>query len=78
MKYIKTTTNDFILFLPPITHIGMAKSLGFEIDFIESAGFVKIEDGQYKCFGQSDSLGIESGPDDSEELNCFAETCLRR
>lgn len=63
-KYIRTKDNDIIVFPAGISH-----------DFFQhlkpiSAGFIAfgVDDGEQPtvhCYGGSDSLGLESSPDDS-------------
>jgi len=38
---------------------------------ITSAGFVKMNEGNYECYGKSLSLGLEPAPRDTEIINRF-------
>ncbi len=65
-KYIKTGGGDFVLFGQERMHSDVAHSL--RIDPI-SAGFIhRMPDGTLRCIGASESLGIESLPEDTEQL----------
>ena len=54
-----------IIFDECYSHVDMARGMR-----ITSAGFCFLEDGKFRCYGKSLSLGIESRPEeDSEFLN---------
>lgn len=62
-KYIIINGNQVILFDSRISHSDLGANLN-----VTSAGFV---DREGNCFGQSDSLGIGSSPEDSKVLKFF-------
>ncbi len=65
-KYIKTGDRDFTLFGRKRTHSNAARDL--RTDPV-SAGFVhRMPDGTLRCVGASESLGLESLPEDTEQL----------
>ena len=66
LKYIKTADGDFVLFGRDRMHSCVAKRL--RVDPI-SAGFVHpAAGGLLCCVGASESLGLESLPEDTEQL----------
>jgi hypothetical protein len=58
-----------VLFPHCLTHHDVAKKLnGVPV----SAGFFVLKsDGEYETFGRSESIGIDSRPEDSDILNCY-------
>lgn len=53
-----------------VNHRLFADNLNMIRRRIESAGFVALlPDGSFHCFGESESLGIKSRPEDSEIFN---------
>lgn len=74
MKYVIMEDLDGIsypfIFRKLFTHADMqylARSQGYKI---VSGGFVCIDpDGDYKCFGRSESLNLDSRPEDSDIIN---------
>lgn len=67
-KYIRVKNVGFILWPKSETnlpwHAHVAKACGPVI----SAGFAAIEGGVVACYGRSESLGIDSRPEDSDLL----------
>lgn len=73
MKYIIYDTGmyDSVIIFDHITqHVDMAQKM-YAIDSVVSAGFVRIVDGKFECFGRSVSLDINSRSDDSAYVNKF-------
>lgn len=67
LKYIKTEGGAFVLFSTDIQHDRMAAVVGASA--MVSAGRAhKSADGSWHCFGASDSLGLESLSEDTEQL----------
>ena len=62
-KYIIVNGKDVIIFDNNISHFDIGANLN-----VTSAGFV---DREGNCFGQSDSLGICSSPNDSKIIKFF-------
>lgn len=67
MKYIIFgTLREYHIFPNYRSHKVVANRLGGKPT---SAGFVKIEDGDFVVFGESQSLGLKSKQEDNEILN---------
>lgn len=69
MKYIIVDNGMYesaILFDYMTQHDAMAAKVG---GTVKSAGFVEIDDGEFRCFGKSLSLNIASRPTDSEYVS---------
>lgn len=69
MRYIKTEEFGFVLspegFGEQPTHADLAKRLRCRP---VSAGFVRFHAGKPVCYGRSESLFLDSQPEDSKEL----------
>jgi len=63
-KYINAEKGGFVIWAASsgVSHLEEA----FRFGNIKSAGFVQFIDGKPLCFGGSDSLNIDSSPDDSQ------------
>lgn len=60
---------DFVIFSPSVQHIDMAKRNAIEYGDPVSGGFVKLVDGSLICYGDSFSLKLKAGEDDTVWLN---------
>lgn len=67
MKYIKIEGGEFITFPDIVIHAELAKCIPNSVGIV-SAGFVAVIGGKSYCVGSSESLGLDSLPEDTEEL----------
>jgi hypothetical protein len=58
LKYVVFANNDF-LFFPGTVEYTAVKSLYSNV-VIVGAGYVSFEEGQFRCYGRSESLGVSS------------------
>lgn len=70
MKYINFEKHGIVIFEDHISHREMAEK--FEFDTPVSAGFVSVwdysSDQSPKCHGRSETLKLESSPEDTKTL----------
>ncbi len=68
-KYIKTGDGQFVLFPDTLVHRSVSVLMSVTGATVVSAGFVhRMADGSLRCIGESISLGLESLPEDTEQL----------
>lgn len=65
MKYIRCKHRGIFLFPLNIRHDKMAEWMGGEII---SAGFIKFQDGDWRCLGESMTLRLKALPEDTDLL----------
>lgn len=80
LKYIKAKSGEFVVFSGAFEHATVARGIGMvppgivppcdsHLHYVASAGFVRIRaDGSLRCIGASESLGLESLSEDTEQL----------
>ncbi len=68
-KYIKTEDGKFVLFSKVAVHRHVAR-LRLRSPTV-SAGFVHSLSGQLHCIGRSESLNLDSLPEDTEQLRVW-------
>jgi len=74
MKYVMfagTLHPEPVIFPTVQTHADMANLLKERCGDPISAGFVDITEGEICAYGESDSLGIQSRPQDGQIINLF-------
>lgn len=69
-KYIISRNHTPVVFAEVLTHADVALAL-FPNKEIIGAGFCYIKDGKYVCYGESISLRVKSGVEDSDILNRY-------